>query len=464
MTPEDLQHLAREHAVEFVDLRFIEFPNHWRHLTVPVDDLTLQWIGKGFGFDSASLHDAGKVLVPVPETAFLDPFFQHPTLSVICDVREPVTGRELPLDPRGVAKRAEQRLRDSGVADSVLLGPELEFYIFDQASYEQGMAGAHHRVDSREGAWRRGRDEPDNVGTQIRPGEASCVLPPFDSMHNLRSEMVAALNACGIECTGHHHASATGGQSTIDLRPAGLVEMADKLVTAKNVIRNVAARHGKVATFMAKPLYGEAGSGLHTHLSLWKGGQPVLSGDNPAGLSDVGLWAVGGLLHHAPTLLAWACPTTNSYKRLVGGHAAPLRQVYTHHNPWGLVRVPLVRGDQAVNWLEFRAPDPTCNPYLAFAAIIQAVLDGIEQKRDPGPPIDHDLDELSPAEAARCAKLPCTLGGVMLHLEADGGYLQAGGVFSHELVSSWIGQKRATEIAALDARPHPYEFCLYFDA
>ncbi len=457
MTAEEVLALAHDEAVEFVDLRFTTLLGRCSHVTLPIADLKPQRIKEGFVLAGLP-HQNPCRLVPVPETAFVDPFFQHPTLVLLCDVQDPATGQEAPDDPRAVARRAEAHLHATGSADRALFSLTLEFFVFDQVSYEQGMNAAHYLVDSREGVWRRGREEVDNLGTQLRAGEGAGPLPPADSLHNLRAEMVAALTACGIQCGEHRHGGATGGQTRLEIGPAPLVRAADLLITCKYVIRNVAARHGKVATFMPQPLLGDRGSGLPTRLALSKAEQPLLYSTDDTTLAESGRWVIGGWLHHAPGLLALTCPTTNSYRRFVSGSDAPTCTAYSLGNPAALVHTPVSTGSPLGGEVEFRATDPSCNPYLALSALLLAALDGIENRRDPGPPLDDCPD------ASSDAAWPRTLAAALDALAGDHAYLLKGNVFAGGLIERWIDHKRAIEIEALRIRPHPYEFCLYFDA
>jgi len=469
MTPEQVLELANANRVEFVDLRCLDFHGSGHHLTVPVAELTRQVFVEGLRFAGTAFGgepragESDVLLVPASETAFVDPFCQHTTLAMICDVHDARTREPYALDPRAVARRAAGHLAASGVADAAHFAVELEFFIFDQVCFDQGTNYAHYKLDSREGIWRRGRDEPDNLGHQVRPHEGRAPLPPTDSMHNLRSEMAAALRECGAEITGHRHAPATGGQAAIALAPDTLVRMADKVVTAKYVIRNVAARHGKVVTFMPQPLFGEHGSGLPTRFWLSQGGRPVLAGEKPGGLSDHGLWAVGGLLKHAASLLALCCSTTNSYKRLAAGADAPVRPMYSTRYRPAFVGVPTDQPQRGVKSIELWWPDASGNPYLANSAILMAALDGIQQRCDPGPPVDEDGGRMPPDRAAALGCAPGSLEEALGALREDREYLARGGVFTDDAIARWAERKMTSEIMPLRGRPHPYEFCLYFD-
>ena len=469
MTPKEVLKFTEEKGVEYVDLRFLDFPGLWQHLTVPISELTLQTFENGVGFDGSSIrgwqeiNESDMLIIPAADTMILDPFFQHPTISLICDVKDPITRAEYSRDPRSVARKAEVYMRSTGIADDAYYGPELEFFIFDQVFYDQGINYAHYGVDSREGVWRRGRDEPDNLGNQLRPKEGYFPVPPADSMHNLRAEMVSVLQECGIQVEGHHHEVATGGQAEIDMRFAPLVEMGDKVMLYKYILKNVAARHGKVVTFMPKPLYGDNGSGMHTHFSLWKGDTALFFGDKYAELSDYGLWAIGGLIEHAGAVLAFTNPTTSSYKRLVPGFEAPVNLFYSLRNRSAFVRIPMYQHTPRTKRLEFRCPDSSCNAYLAFSAMLMAALDGIQRKLDPGPPIDENLYELSPEKTADIRHTPASLEEALKALERDHEFLLKGGVFTEDVIRYWIKYKTENEVDALRSRPHPYEFCLYFD-
>ena len=469
MEPKDVLNLVKEKNVEFIDLRFLDFPGLWQHLTVPSRELDLDSFENGFGFDGSSLrgwqaiNESDMLIVPVPSTAIIDPFCQHTTLSMICDIQDPLTRQRYSRDPRSVARKAADFMRETGIADTAFFGPELEFFIFDQVCYDQGMNHAHYRVDSREGSWRRGLDEPDNLGNQLRPKEGYFPCPPADTMHNLRSEMVEVLEQCGIRVETHHHEVATGGQAEIDMRFDKLVEMGDKVMLYKYILKNVAARHGKVVTFMPKPLFEDNGSGMHTHFSLWKKDKPLFYGDKYAELSDMALWAIGGLIKHAGAVLAFTNPTTSSYKRLVPGYEAPVNLIYSMQNRTAFVRIPMYHSDPRTKRIEFRCPDCSCNPYLAFSAIMMAALDGIQNKIDPGPAVDQNLFTMSAEERAHIGHTPASLEGALHALEQDHEFLLNGGVFTEDVIRYWIKYKMENEVAPLRARPHPYEFCLYFD-
>ena len=469
MTPRQVLDMARKAGVEFVDCRFMDFPGLWQHTTYPFSELNEQAFKVGFGFDGSllrgwqAINESDMLIVPVADTARLDPFFDRPTLSVICDIKDPVTRKEYSRDPRSIARKAEAYLKRTGIADRACFGPEMEFFVFDNACYDQTINEAICRVDSAEGIWNRGRRAPDNLGYQVRQREGYFPCPPMDTMSNLRSEMVAVMQQLGIPVEGHHHEVATGGQGEVDLRYQDLVHMADTCMYYKYVVKNVAARFGRVATFMPKPLFDDNGSGMHTHFSLWKAGKPLMAGRHYAGLSQVGLYAIGGILRHAPSLLALTNPTTNSYKRLVPGYEAPTRLVYSSRNRSAAIRIPVYQDNPKTKRIEFRCPDGMANPYLAFAAMTMAAIDGIAHKIDPGDPLDKDLHALDADEFAALPSTPRSLEQALAALEADHDYLLAGNVFTEDVIHYWIKYKRENEIQPLDMRPHPWEFCMYFD-
>ncbi len=469
MTPKQVLQLVKSKNIEFIDCRFMDFPGLWQHTTYPASELTEQSFVDGFGFDGSSIrgwqaiNESDMLLVPVSETAKIDPFLQHPTLSLICDIKDPVTKKEYSRDPRSVARKAVEYLRRTKIADTAYFGPEMEFFIFDNVWYDQTVNQAGYMVDSYEGVWNRGNQDPTNLGYQIRLKEGYFPCPPMDTGTNIRSEMVDVMLQMGIPVECHHHEVATGGQAEIDLRFQELVHMADTCMYYKYIVKNVAARHGKVATFMPKPLFQDNGSGMHTHLSLWKGGKPLMAGKKYAGLSDLGLYAMGGILKHARSLIAFTNPTTNSFKRLVPGFEAPVNLVYSSRNRSAAIRIPMYQDNPKTKRIEFRCPDSSCNPYLAFAAMLMAAIDGIQNKIDPGEPLDKDLYDLEPEEYESIGSAPVDLAEALDELEKDHAYLLNGEVFTDDVIHYWIKYKRDNEVAALRLRPHPFEFCMYFD-
>jgi glutamine synthetase len=404
------------------------------------------------------------ILMPDPNTAVIDPFLRHKTLIINCFVRDPVTGESYTRDPRYIAKKAEDYLRSTGIADTAYFGPEAEFYIFDDVRYSQDQRSAFYQVDSVEGSWNTARDEGPNLGYKPRYKEGYFPVPPMDHYQDLRSEMVLTLESVGVPVEVQHHEVGTAGQAEIDMRFDTLLTMADKLMLYKYVIKNVARKHGLSATFMPKPIFQDNGSGMHVHQSLWQGDEPLFFDEvGYASLSDVARWYIGGLLTHAPAILAFAAPTTNSYKRLVPGYEAPVNLVYSQRNRSAAVRIPLYSTSPKAKRLEFRCPDPACNPYLAFPAMLMAGIDGITNKIEPPDPMDKDLYDLPPEELKKVPQVPGSLEESLAALEADNDFLTAGGVFTEDLVETWIEYKRANEIDAIRLRPHPWEFHLYYD-
>jgi len=469
MTSQDVLKMCKERKVQFIDLRFMDFPGLWQHTTVPISELNPTSFVHGFGFDGSSIrgwqaiNESDMLLVPVAETAKIDPFMLHTTLSLICDVRDPITKKEYSRDPRSIGRKAAEYLKKTKIADVAYFGPELEFFVFDQAFYDQGINFGKYYVGSREGIWGRGEEDPSNLGYKVRLKEGYFPTPPMDTMQNIRSEMVATLVELGIPVEAHHHEVATGGQCEIDMRYQDLVTMSDTVMYYKYVTKNVAARHGKVVTFMPKPLYQDNGSGMHVHFSLWKNGKPLFAGNKYAGLSDLGLYAIGGILKHTPSLCALCNPTTNSYKRLVPGYEAPVNLVYSSRNRSSAIRVPMYSDNPRTKRLEFRCPDSSCNPYLAFSAMVMAAIDGIENKIHPGEPLDKNMYHLTPAEYEKISSAPSSLEQACNELENDHDYLLKGDVFTADVIHYWIKYKRENEIDAIRQRPHPYEFCMYFD-
>ena len=406
MTPKEVLALCREKNVKAVDLRFMDFPGLWQHFTIPVDKLDEDVFEDGLGFDGSSIrgwqaiNESDMLVVPQPETATIDPFCTIPTLSMICNIQDPITREDYSRDPRNVARKAVNYLKSTGIGDTGLMGPELEFFIFDDIRFDQTANGGYYHIDSIEGQWNRGREEKPNLGYKLRYKEGYFPVPPADQMMNIRNEMMQTLIDCGIELEAQHHEVGTAGQPEIDMKFDSLVTMADKVMMYKYVIKNVATKYGKTVTCMPKPLFGDNGSGMHTHISIWKGETPLFAGNGYAGLSDMALYAIGGLLKHAPAILAFSCPTTNSYKRLVPGFEAPVNLAYSQRNRSAAIRIPMYSPSPKAKRLEFRCPDPSCNPYLSFSAILMAGIDGIQNKIDPGEPLDKDIYDLSPEELA----------------------------------------------------------------
>jgi glutamine synthetase len=470
-TPDEVLGLAQDEGVEIVDFRFCDLPGLMQHFSAPAHELSADAFEEGLGFDGSSIRgfqeiqESDMILVPDPNTAVIDPFRAHKTLNVNCFVRDPITLEPYSRDPRYIAKKAEDHLVSTGLADTAYFGPEAEFFIFDDVRFHYDQHSASHSVDSIEAAWNTGRDEDGkNLGYKIRYKEGYFPVPPMDQYQDLRSEMILTMERLGIEVEIQHHEVGTAGQAEIDMRFDTLLRMADKLMLYKYVVKNVANAAGKTATFMPKPIFQDNGSGMHCHQSLWKGGEPLFFSETGyAGLSDMARWYIGGLLTHAPAILAFAAPTTNSYKRLVPGYEAPVNLVYSQRNRSASVRIPLYSKSPKAKRLEFRCPDPSANPYLAFAAMLQAGLDGINNRIEPPPPVDKDLYDLPPEELAKVPQVPGSLDAALDALEADQDFLKVGGVFTSDLIDTWLAYKRETEIDAIRLRPHPYEFQLYYD-
>ena len=467
---EVLQYTSAEN-VQFIDVRFCDLPGIVQHFTVPAESFDQKVFSDGLMFDGSSIrgfqqiHESDMLLLPDVTTAYVDPFRQLKTLNLTFFVHDPLTGEPYSRDPRNIARKAQDYLRGTGIADTAYFGPEAEFYIFDSARFETGPSAGYYFLDSIEGAWNTGRDEPGgNLAYKPRYKGGYFPVPPMDHYTDLRSAMVRGLIDCGIEVEMHHHEVGTAGQAEIDMRFDELLKMADKLMTYKYVLKSIARAHGKTVTFMPKPLFDDNGSGMHCHQSLWKDGVPLFYDEvGYAGLSDTGRYYIGGLLKHAPSLLAFTNPTTNSYHRLVPGFEAPINLVYSQRNRSACVRIPITGSNPKAKRAEFRVPDPSCNPYLAFAAMVMAGIDGIKNKVEPPEPVDKDLYELPPDEAAAVQQVPGSLEQVLDTLEADHDYLLEGGVFTSDLIETWLDFKRTHELDPIRLRPHPHEFELYFD-
>jgi glutamine synthetase len=469
MTPQEVMAFAKNKGAKILDLRFMDFPGLWQHLSVPIGELSAELFADGHGFDGSSIRGwqainaSDMLIIPDPASARIDPFLQDATLVMICDVVDPVTRENYSRDPRNIAKKAEAFLQATGIADVAYFGPEAEFFVFDDIRFDSTENSCYYFVDSTEGQWNTGRVEGPNLGYKPRYKEGYFPVPPMDSQQDLRSEMVLLMEEVGIQVETHHHEVATAGQAEIDMRFDSLVQMADKLQWYKYIIKQVARRHNQTATFMPKPLFNDNGSGMHTHQSLWKGGQPLFAGDGYAGVSQTCLHYIGGILKHAPALCAFVAPTTNSYKRLVPGFEAPVNLAYSSRNRSAAVRIPMYSPSPKAKRIEVRFPDPACNAYLAFAAMLMAGLDGIEHRLDPGEPLDKDIYALSPAELSKVPSVPGSLEGALNALESDHEFLTKGDVFTQDVIETWLEYKRSREIDPVRLRPHPYEFKLYFD-
>jgi glutamine synthetase len=468
MNPKNVLKLAADEKAEFVDLRFTDLIGSWHHLTFPIDELTEDSFETGFGFDASSLrgwaaiNESDMLMIPDSSRAWIDPFMDRSTLVMICDIVDPITKESYWLDPRALAKRAQSYLKYTGIADTVNFGPEAEFFIFDRVDFHNENHSSGATVDSGEGAWNTGLGGA-NSGYHIRHKEGYVPLPPLDSLQNVRSDIAATLKLAGLTVECHHHEVATAGQCEIDFRYSTLLGTADNLMIFKYTVKNVALRHGKTATFMPKPLYGDNGNGMHCHQSLWKGEKPLFAGDGYAGISETALHYIGGILRHAPAIAAFAAPTTNSYKRLVPGFEAPVNLAYSSRNRSAAVRIPMYSQSPKAKRLEVRFPDASCNSYLAFSAMLMAGLDGIQNRLDPGAPLDKDIYDLPPEELAEVPSLPGSLDASLAALEADQAFLLKGEVFSEGLIRRWIDYKREREINPVRMRPHPMEFSLYYD-
>lgn len=469
MTPKTVLAMCRENDVKAVDLRFMDFIGLWQHTTIPVTQLTEDVFEDGLGFDGSSIrgwqaiNESDMLIVPQPDTAFMDPFTKLPTMNFICNIQDPITRVDYSRDPRNVARKAVNYLNTTGIADKAYFGPEAEFFIFDDIRFDQAPQHAFFHIDSVEAEWNRGTDEGPNLGNKIRFKQGYFPCPPVDHLMDIRNEMMQTLIDCGLPVECQHHEVGTAGQSEIDLRFNEMVKMADQVMMYKYIIKNVAKRNNKTVTFMPKPIYGDNGSGMHVHFSLWKGDTPLFAGDKYAGLSQMALYAIGGILKHAPALLAFTNPTTNSYKRLVPGYEAPVNLAYSQRNRSASCRIPMYSQSPKSKRIEFRCPDPSCNPYLAFSAILMAGIDGIQNKIDPGQPLDKDIYDLPPEEAAAVEKTPASLEAALEALANDHQFLLRGDVFTQDVIDTWISYKMKNEVDAMRLRPHPYEFCLYYD-
>jgi len=469
MTPKEVLDMAKENGAKMVDLRFMDFPGLWQHFSVPIRELEESSFEDGFGFDGSSIrgwqpiHASDMLVIPDPATAKMDPFYEAPTLVLICDIADPVTREPYTRDPRNIVKKADAYLKSTGIGDVAYIGPEAEFFIFDDIRFESSRFGAFYEIDSIEGTWNTGRDEGPNLGYKPRHKEGYFPVPPTDKFQDLRTEMVLTLEELGIEIEAQHHEVATAGQSEIDMRFKPLLQMSDQLMWFKYILKNVAYRNNHSVTFMPKPLFEDNGTGMHTHISIWNGDQPLFAGDKYAGVSQEALYAIGGILKHARALCAFTNPTTNSYKRLVPGFEAPVNLAYSSRNRSAAVRLPMYSTSPKAKRIEFRTPDPSCNGYLAFSAILMAVIDGIQNKIDPGDPLDKDIYNLPPEELAEIPSAPGSLDEALEALKADQEFLLKGDVFTRDAIDMWIDYKTVNEINDVKLRPHPHEFYLYYD-
>jgi len=469
-TPMDVLRLIKDQEVKMIDFKFLDFVGVWQHFSVPPSELQESSFEDGFGFDGSSIRgwqaiqESDMLVLPDPETAFLDPFLEQKTLSLTCTILDPITRQPYSRDPRSVALKAENYLRSTGIADTAYFGPEAEFFIFDDVRFWAENHTTGYGIDSVEGIWNSGKAIPEgNLGHRPRHKEGYFPVPPTDSLQDIRTEMVLTMQKVGLEIEAHHHEVATGGQCEIDMRFQPLTLMADRVMMYKYVVKNVARQHGKTACFMPKPMYGDNGSGMHTHCSLWKQDKPLFAGSGYAGLSEMALYFIGGLLKHAAAVLGFCAPTTNSYKRLVPGYEAPVNLAYSQRNRSAAVRIPMYSPSPKAKRVEFRPPDPSCNPYYAFSAILMAGIDGVQNKIDPGDPLDRNIYDLPPEEMAKVPLVPGSLEGSLRALQADQDFLLKGDVFTTDVINMWVDYKMKNEVDALRLRPHPYEFHIYYD-
>ncbi len=458
----------KANKIQFVDFKFMDFPGQWQHFTVPVSQFSESSFEDGYGFDGSSIrgwksiNESDMLIIPDATTMFLDPFVKAPTISLICDVFEPSTKEKYSRCPRNIVQKAEAYLKSTGIADTAYFGPEAEFFVFDDVRFDSGPNFGFYSVDSIEGKWNSGREENPNLGYKTRVKEGYFPVPPTDQLMDLRNEMVLNLESLGIEVEAQHHEVASGGQCEIDMKFKPLLRAADQLLMFKYVVKNTAMKNGKTVTYMPKPIFGDNGSGMHVHTSLWLKGKPLFAGGGYAGLSDMALYFIGGLIKHAPSLLAITNPTTNSYKRLVPGYEAPVNLAYSSNNRSASIRIPFGNSPKAKR-IEFRCPDPSANPYLAFSAILMAGLDGIQNRIDPGEPLDKDIYDMSPEELKDVPSTPESLGHALKALAEDHEYLLKGDVFTEDVINTWIKYKTEKEIKPAALRPTPFEFEQYFD-
>ncbi|MDE2757754.1 MAG: type I glutamate--ammonia ligase [Acidobacteriota bacterium] len=470
MNPRELLQFVSDEGIKMVDLRFVDLPGLWQHFSISANEVEEEMFEEGVGFDGSSIRgfqeiqESDMILIPDPSTAFKDPFTAVPTLNIICNVKDPVTLQSYTRDPRHIAQKAENYLKSTGIGDTAYFGPEPEFFVLDDIRFDQSYNYGYYYVDSKEGFWNSGKEENPNLGYKPRYKEGYFPVPPMDSLQDIRSEMVLLLEEIGVQVEVHHHEVGTAGQCEIDMRFDTLTSMADKFLKYKYIIKNVGRRHGKTVTLMPKPIFQDNGSGMHIHTSIWKAGKNVFY--EPGGYADLSKTAVyyiGGILKHTPALLGFCAPTTNSYRRLVPGYEAPINLIYSQRNRSAAVRIPAYSRSEKAKRVETRFPDPSCNGYLAFAALLMAGLDGVQNKITPPDPIDKDLYDLAPADAANVKSTPGSLEDVLNALEDDHDFLLKGDVFTKDVIETWIDYKRDREVDPMRLRPHPHEFALYFD-
>ncbi len=469
MTPKEAVRFARDHQAEAVDFKFMDLLGTWQHFTIPMSEYEEAIFEEGLGFDGSSIRGwqpinaSDMLVIPDPTTAVIDPFCERPTLSLICNIVDPITKEEYSRDPRNIARKAEAYLKSTGIGDTAYFGPEPEFFVFDDIRYDQNQHEGYYHIDSIEGVWNSGRKESPNLGSKIRNKEGYFPVAPLDTQQDLRTEMMQYMERVGIRVERQHHEVATAGQAEIDMRFMSLLKMADALQWFKYVVKNVARKHGKTATFMPKPIFGDNGSGMHCHQSIWKGDKPLFAGDGYGGMSEMAMHYIAGILTHAPALCAFVAPTGNSYRRLVPGFEAPVNLAYSSRNRSAAVRIPMYSPSPKAKRIEVRFPDPACNGYLGFSAMLMAGLDGIERKLNPGNPLDKDIYALTPEELKGVPSVPGTLEGALQALEKDHAFLLKGDVFTDDVIETWVEWKRTKELDPLRLRPHPHEFSLYYD-
>ena len=468
-TAKDAMKLAKDNKAVAVDFKFLDFLGIWQHFTTPISELEDEVFEGGLGFDGSSIrgwqpiHASDMLVMPDAATAVMDPFMAHPTMSLICNIVDPITKEEYSRDPRNIARKAEAYLKSTGIGDTAYFGPEPEFFVFDSVRYDQNAHSGFYFIDSVEGTWNSGKDEGPNLGYKPRHKEGYFPVSPTDSQQDLRAEMVLMMEKVGIRVERQHHEVATAGQAEIDMRFMALTKMGDALMWYKHCVKNVAFKHGKTATFMPKPVFGDNGSGMHCHQSIWKGDKPLFAGDGYGGMSELAMHYIGGILKHAKAIAAFTNPTVNSYHRLVPGFEAPVNLAYSSRNRSAAVRIPMYSPSPKAKRIEVRFPDPACNGYLAFAAMLMAGLDGIERRLSPGDPLDKDIYALTPEELKDVPSMPGSLDAALKHLEEDHEFLLKGDVFTEDVVETWIEYKRTKEIDPIRLRPHPYEFAMYYD-
>lgn len=468
MTPKDVISMAKENNVRVVDIRYMDFIGTWQHFSIPVSELSESVFEDGLGFDGSSMRawqnidNSDMIVIPEAGTAKMDPFFKEPTLVIVGNIHDPITGESYTRDPRSIAKKAEQYIKSTGIGDTIYVGPEPEFFIFNNIRYQSDPHASFFEIDSPEAHWNTSSDMGQNLGYKIRPKHGYFPLPPADQYQDMRTEMMLIMEDLGIAMECQHHEVASAGQAEIDLRFDTLLSMSDSLAWFKYVLRNVATKYGHTVTFMPKPLYGDNGTGMHTHMSFWKDGNPLFAGNKYAGMSEDALFAIGGIIKHGKALCAITNPTTNSYKRLVPGFEAPIKLAYSSRNRSAAIRLPMYSSNPKAKRLEFRTPDPSANGYMAFAAIAMAMIDGIQNKIDPGDPMDKNIYDLPPEELAEIKSAPGSLEEALNALKEDSEFLMKGDVFTQDVIDYWIDYKMENEVTPVISRPHPHEFELYF--